>query len=83
MMNDKPERQMLIKRLILLFPPDIGVSPEYLHQHTCLDLRLIHRDLKEIGAARVFRGRYTYHPTQQEIDFARLIVKRTEGGESK
>lgn len=85
---NKPDRLALIKTLLLSMPPDIGWRPCDLEQALALrgvvvHYRVITRDLQEIGATRIGRGRYTYTPTPEEVERARLIMQRAEGVAAK
>ena len=84
----KADRYAPIKRLLLEMPTDIGWRPLDLQQAlankgVCIAYRALTRDLQKIGAIRISRGRYTYAPTAEEIELARLFVNSAEGGETK
>lgn len=87
-MLSKAERHALIKRLLLEMPADIGWRPldlqrALVNRGVTVDYRLLTRDLQDIGATRISRGRYTYTPTPQEVETAQLIVKAVEGSKAK
>ena len=79
---NKPDRHAILKALLVAFPADIGCRPLDIQQHFAerhdlqLEPRVILRDLADIGATRISRGRYTYEPTPEEVEYARLVVER-------
>lgn len=86
---NKSDRHAIIKSLLVSFPSDIGCRPLDIQRHFAerhgvnLEHRVITRDLANIGATRISRGRYTYTPTPQEVETAKLIVKAAEGSKAK
>ena len=84
----KADRHALIKDLLLQVPVDVGWRPSAIRTALAgygihVDFRLLTRDLKEIGAVRIERGRYTYVATPQEIERARVIARSIEGSTVK
>ena len=79
---NKPDRHAILKALLVSFPADIGCRPLDIQQHFAerhgleLEHRVILRDLADIGATRIDRGRYTYRYSDAEIEQARNVVQQ-------
>lgn len=85
---NKHERQSLIKHLLLQADPEIGMSPSEVRkvisaQVAPVAYQMVFRDIIDIGATRIAEGRYTYHPTPEEVERARKIIERAEGGQAE
>lgn len=86
---NKTDRHAIIKALLVSFPADIGCRPLDIQRHFAdrhgvkLEHRVITRDLANIGATRIDRGRYTYSYPTEEVERARFIVQTAEGKETK
>lgn len=74
MKQDKNERMLRLK-LILMNAPVEGWKIEDLVRMSGIEYKNIHRDLKDIGAKKLDYARFSYEPTEEEIQYARAILK--------
>ena len=65
-----------IKRLLL--ETEMGLTPTQLAKTLCVDRSTVHPHLKALGEAaeNLGDGVYRYHPTNEDIDLALLILQR-------
>jgi Fic family protein len=83
--TDTKTRNLARVKQLLIQADENGLMPVELQRVLGVSRSTIGRYLKEVGAKEVRPGaeRYTYIPTPEEIELARLIVQRAEGGETK